>query len=329
MILLVGPIKIQSEKREKARERQRKRRRCQTSEQKELERARASERMQDNNMDPKSQSSELIGLTYIEKQLICRVHSVFSIYKVNKGQSNYRGQVINFPQNIQTEAERLPHLVADLDNLIVVKLSSDIDLKDFHVRKDKVLQALLWLKENNPMYSDVVIDDDGMCALPEEGSILHELSDVLPDHNDSDDETTDHSSDDQGLFCSSGVPALKDPSLNNTLNYTLLWPQIVYRYIAKYASKSEVKLETYYAIMTQILDKKCVEGEHCKQAVRKLLLSTCAERDYCAQEVVRFLMGYHFYNKSRDFVTINLKNRDWVSISYGYGSNNVIDNYIA
>ncbi|KAE8747763.1 hypothetical protein FOCC_FOCC005586, partial [Frankliniella occidentalis] len=82
------------------------------------------------------------------------------------------------------------------------------------------------------MYSDVVIDDDRMCALPEEGNVLHELSNVLPDHNDSDDETTDHSTDDQEIFCSSGVPDLKDPSLNNTLNNTLLWPQIGYLTLA-------------------------------------------------------------------------------------------------
>ncbi|KAK3929019.1 Pantothenate synthetase [Frankliniella fusca] len=95
---------------------------------------------------------------------------------------------------------------------------------------------------------------------------------------------------------------------------------VVYRYIAKYASKSEIKSNTYNDIMTDILDKKCVESEDCKKGIRKLLLSTCAERDYSAQEVIHFFNG--------DFVVINLKNRDWVSISYGFGSNNLIDNYI-
>ncbi|KAE8747764.1 hypothetical protein FOCC_FOCC005587 [Frankliniella occidentalis] len=63
-----------------------------------------------------------------------------------------------------------------------------------------------------------------------------------------------------------------DPYLNKFNDWTLqTWranidfspifsETVVYRYIAKYASKSEVKSETYNAIMTQILDKRCVEG---------------------------------------------------------------------
>ncbi|KAK3922574.1 ATP-dependent DNA helicase, partial [Frankliniella fusca] len=631
-----------------------------------------------NHMDPLPVPEELLGLTYIEKQLISRVHSVFSLYKVEKGQYKYKGQVINFPQQVQSVADSLPHLVADLNNLVVVKLSNDIDLRDFYVRKAKVLNALVWLKAHHPLYSDIHIDEGKVSLLPTEGSVFNDLKHINPSDNEhpSTETNSDDSNCDTDNITSSGVPDLKDPSLNNTLHNTLIWPSIgpvpinefgspgyltlcfpylfpyaeadytmprkskislpayiqhlmlykderfakderfryfmmnsqmrwnalnlgnlyvkkneffskmtisqlkeylsndksmvkqimyygsrirstksywnsrcgelldmvqqigdptvfftlsaadyywpnlfrlldkdvktlnikeradliaanplvadsyfylrskffinhcfkphfgvkdvwfryefqhrgsvhlhglacivscenpnvsllpsqthpceitlsevdnlendladlcnhvqrhtkcrkgfclkeqkgkphfvckynfpkqlqeystfeykdneitdiafkrndpflnkynswvlqtwranidfspifskaiVYRYIAKYASKSEIKSQAYNEIMTTILDKKCAESENCKQAIRKLLLSTCAERDYCAQEVFHFLMGYHFYEKTRDIVIINLSQRDWVSIHNGFGSNNVIDNYM-
>ncbi|KAK3916579.1 Cysteine--tRNA ligase [Frankliniella fusca] len=178
----------------------------------------------DNNMDPGIVPNELTGLTYIEKQLICRVHPVFSVYKVNRVQYKYKGQVINFPQNVQTVADKLPHLVADLNNLVVVKLTSDVELKDFYVRKDKVLNALCWLKANNPLYNDVVIDYCRIAALPDEGNVFNDLSNLVTDPSQS--QCEDSAEYDGDIFKSSGVPEIRDPSLNNTLNNCLLWPQI-------------------------------------------------------------------------------------------------------
>ncbi|KAK3911529.1 LOW QUALITY PROTEIN: ATP-dependent DNA helicase [Frankliniella fusca] len=107
----------------------------------------------------------------------------------------------------------------------------------------------------------------------------------------------------------------------------VLSKRIVYRYIAKYASKSEVKSICYNKVLTDIQDKSCDESESVKKAIRRLLISTCAERDYCSQEVMHYLMGYHFYHSSRDFVVVNLKNLDWTSVSYNGKQKNIFDMY--
>src|ERR1043166_5516456 len=64
--------------------------------------------MAENNMDPKKVSIELQNLTEIEKMLIAYVFPVMSIYRLHEGQNGYHGNVINFSQNVQEIATKLP-----------------------------------------------------------------------------------------------------------------------------------------------------------------------------------------------------------------------------
>jgi len=41
--------------------------------------------------------------------------------------------------------------------------------RDCRVRRQKVLQAITWLKDKNPFYADIVIDYDALACLPEDG----------------------------------------------------------------------------------------------------------------------------------------------------------------
>src|SRR5579859_7372235 len=54
----------------------------------------------ENNMDPGDVSEELKGLSEIEEMLIAQVFVVMSVYRLRGGQNGYRGNVINFPQDI-------------------------------------------------------------------------------------------------------------------------------------------------------------------------------------------------------------------------------------
>ncbi|KAK3911591.1 Filaggrin [Frankliniella fusca] len=612
---------------------------------------------EENDMDPLAVPDELKNLTYIEKQLICKVHSVVSLYRFKKAQYKYRGQVINFSQNVQSVADSLPHLVAALNNVVVVKLTDKLQLPDFVVRKNVVLNALLWLKENNPNYFDLKIDYEKLNYLPDNGNVYDELNSIKSEcDNDKEDDNED--AEDPGSFnvTYSDVPDVNQPSLRKSGDNILIWPSIgktpvnefsspgylsmafphlfcygiadysmprmykvslsdyikhlmlysdgrfaqderfryflmnsemrwtalnvgniyvqkhsifskmtiiqlkmflkenpsvvnqimnfgsrlrttksywssrcgelldivnqlgtptifftlssadyhwpdlyrllgydvktltvqekadlisknplvadsffyaryefqhrgsihvhgiawfengvsitdnmsetekkrvidfydsiiscenpnikitpslthpcqlqldeiedmesdlchlvnfvqrhtkcrkthclrlqhnkkkyecrygfpkdlcessfieeentivkdinfkrndgkdiVYRYIAKYTSKCEVKSHSYNEILVEIMNKNTEESEPCKKAIRKLLISSCGERDYCAQEVTHFLMGYKFYHSSREFIVLNLRNLDWVSVSYGYGSKSIVDLYI-
>src|SRR6266540_2893187 len=92
--------------------------------------------------------------------LIARVFPVMSIYKLREGQHGYHGNIINFPQDIQELATKLPRHPSILDVLVVRHQSATNSgiFRDFRVRRAKVILALNWLKKNNYYYVDIIID---------------------------------------------------------------------------------------------------------------------------------------------------------------------------
>ncbi|CAG8791829.1 22137_t:CDS:2, partial [Gigaspora margarita] len=61
-----------------------------------------------NNMDPGEVPEELQGLTEIEEMLIVQVFPVMVVYRLCGGQHGYRGNIINFPQDVEEFTTRLP-----------------------------------------------------------------------------------------------------------------------------------------------------------------------------------------------------------------------------
>lgn len=53
----------------------------------------------DNNMDPGDVPEEL-KLSYLEEQLIAKIHPIVSVFKIKNHQYGYKGHVINFPQDV-------------------------------------------------------------------------------------------------------------------------------------------------------------------------------------------------------------------------------------
>ena len=65
----------------------------------------------------------------------------------------------------------LPRLPAEVDIIHVRRQGKDDTHKDFRVRRHQVEEALRWLKDNNPAYSDIVIDSARIRNLPEDGEL--------------------------------------------------------------------------------------------------------------------------------------------------------------
>ena len=105
--------------------------------------------------------------------LIARVFPVMSVYRLRGGQHGYRGNVINFPQDVQEFATHLPRNLSSLDVLVVRRQSANnsAGFRDFKVRRAKVARALCWLKENNRYYEDIIIDDEILRSLSVNSSI--------------------------------------------------------------------------------------------------------------------------------------------------------------
>lgn len=110
----------------------------------------------------------LSSLTLIEQLLIARVHPVIQVYRLVGGQTGFSGHVVNFFQDVKEVAKRLPHTVADLKGVVNVCYDISLFHKDFKIRRNCVLEALLFLKANNKYYSDIIIDDTCLRSLLED-----------------------------------------------------------------------------------------------------------------------------------------------------------------
>ncbi|KAK3918367.1 Jacalin-related lectin 18 [Frankliniella fusca] len=170
-----------------------------------------------NNMDPGELPNELKDLSYVEQQLIAKVHPVVSVFKIKKGEQ------------------------LNLSNIITVRVSNCDGFKDFNVRKSKVRNALLWLKEHNPYYCDVEISSENLDLLPENGDVYLDCRGY-----DADDTSRDKAFDIEGVHYVSyselneeelesidlkDVPNLsgiseKDKVGHSLDNNVLLWPSI-------------------------------------------------------------------------------------------------------
>ena len=79
----------------------------------------------ENNMNLGNVPDELKGLTEIEEMLIAQVFTVMTVYRLRGGQTGYRGNVINFPQDIQEFTNRLPRHPSSLDVLLIRRQSAN------------------------------------------------------------------------------------------------------------------------------------------------------------------------------------------------------------
>ena len=119
--------------------------------------------------------------------MIARVHPVITVYTVRGGQRKTKNHVINFPQNVTRFANALP-LLPDEIPLIVRREGSDgVGHYDFRVRRGVVRAAIQWLKANNKWYSDIVIDEARLEALPEDGNLQRIWEEEVVANNDMQD----------------------------------------------------------------------------------------------------------------------------------------------
>ncbi|KAK3923565.1 ATP-dependent DNA helicase [Frankliniella fusca] len=171
-------------------------------------------------------------LSQIEQLLIARVHPVVQVYRLRGGQIGYSGHVINFFQDITEFTKTLPHSIEDISGVVKVCCQTPSFHKDFTVRKRLVLEALQWLKENNPHYFDVEVNSNVLEHLPDDYqfNIIENISsDNEPSiigHNETEENAEDHIS-------SSSIPQVNMMSAEEKLRFNLKWPTISHSPIAE------------------------------------------------------------------------------------------------
>ncbi|KAK3917404.1 ATP-dependent DNA helicase RRM3 [Frankliniella fusca] len=180
----------------------------------------------ENGMDPGTVPDVLSGLTYVEEQLIARIHPVVSLFKIKGHQFGYSGNVINFPQKVENFAKVLPHKVTDLASVVTVRTNSSITSKDFHVRGAKVLEALKWLKCNNKYYHDIEISLENISILPVDGNVFDEIRSMQSSSLNEDDDSQDADGEIENNVVETNVPCVAVPTQNDSIRSVLDWPEL-------------------------------------------------------------------------------------------------------
>ncbi|THV00038.1 hypothetical protein K435DRAFT_618458, partial [Dendrothele bispora CBS 962.96] len=117
---------------------------------------------------------ELACLSFLEEMVIARAHATKCWGKLE--QRGTTSNVCIHPHEIKNIANRLPRPFDTLkDEIAVMIVSNDTEVTvkafkrtPFLVRRQKILDALIWLKANNRFYHDLEIDMDALNGYPAE-----------------------------------------------------------------------------------------------------------------------------------------------------------------
>eukprot|EP00118_Oscarella_pearsei_P020682 m.225765 g.225765 ORF g.225765 m.225765 type:complete len:1796 (+) comp40019_c0_seq3:374-5761(+) len=125
-----------------------------------------------NNMNPGPVPPALKNLTAVEEMLIAKIAPMMKVYRLPSGrQYGYSGHVLNLPQDVQSIVTKLPRTIGDIDLIVVRQEKPSGQILDFRVRRKKVLDALVYLKEHNKYYSNIEIDEVALKTLPDDAEL--------------------------------------------------------------------------------------------------------------------------------------------------------------
>lgn len=125
----------------------------------------------ENNMDPGVFPPELKDLTIVEQQLISRISPCINLHMLKHGGLAANGHCVAFPQEVSEPGKIFPKLPSEVNIIRVRKQGENDTSKEFKVRRYKIQNALIWLKENNSVYSDIIISQDRINLLPLDGEL--------------------------------------------------------------------------------------------------------------------------------------------------------------
>jgi hypothetical protein len=151
----------------------------------------------ENQLDFGPVPTRLPELTPTEEALIARVHVHVNIMLVRGQQYKYRGHVVHFLREVGLVYNQLPLLPQELNTVLLrpANTSSHANLsrqftRQFRVRRQAVMIWLDYLRHHHPGYRCIVIDDERLSQLPEDGNVVDaipqsqvEAADVGPEED--------------------------------------------------------------------------------------------------------------------------------------------------
>lgn len=110
-------------------------------------------------MDPGVVPAELKDLTIVEQQLISRISPCINLHMLKHGGLAANGHNVAFPQEVSEPGKMFLKLPSEVNIIKVRKLGIHDTSKEFNVRRYKIQNTLIWLQENNSVYSDIISQD--------------------------------------------------------------------------------------------------------------------------------------------------------------------------
>ena len=98
--------------------------------------------------------------------LISRANPILQVTRARNGKYKYYVHTIFFPQYISNIATYLPHLISELDILVVCKCNSTNNPYELFDSRTRVLAALQYKMENDPYYKDVQVSPTALAYFP-------------------------------------------------------------------------------------------------------------------------------------------------------------------
>lgn len=139
----------------------------------------------DNNGVPQFYVPDCLkSLTIGEKLIIQRASPLIPLKHIKDGVNGLRGHVCAFPSDVNGWVTTLPRLPSDVTVLKVVRqIQTEIGGKEtknkiYNVRRNKVLEALIWLKQYNIEYSDIQIEESQLNWINGEEGDLKGIIDI-------------------------------------------------------------------------------------------------------------------------------------------------------
>ena len=117
-----------------------------------------------NRMELEEIPDELKSLNNLELHIICKRILFMKVVKLPRGkQKGIRGAAVNVPADLGPACTLLPRLPADA-HIVSLKLKRKLEYKQAYlhdvIRPEKVISALHYLKNNNPLYANIEINED-------------------------------------------------------------------------------------------------------------------------------------------------------------------------
>ncbi|KAK8912669.1 hypothetical protein VCV18_012348 [Metarhizium anisopliae] len=151
----------------------------------------------ENHLDFGPVPTRLPELTPTEEALVARVHVHVNIMLVRGQQYKYRGHVVHFLREVGLVYNQLPLLPRELNTVLLrpANTSSHANLsrqftRQFRVRRQAVMIWLDYLRHHHAGYRCIVIDDERLSQLPEDGNVVDaipqsqvEAADVGPEED--------------------------------------------------------------------------------------------------------------------------------------------------